>query len=252
MTVTIAATAQGFFTWRINRLTGCKWLSGGIALIIAMQFAAGAASTIGAFIVVDFMRFGELKAQISLWLVTSALADTAITITLSWYLHSNRTGFSRTDDIITKLIRITVQTGLITTVWALVDLIMFLAVPNPLHLMFNLPLPKLYSISLLSTLNARGGWGNDSMGLGRNTTGGISIPVSIEASHSHEHQPTVPQRFRGLKKVNYEETSFEMEVRPKPRAQESTDVQRDEYSAHQIKHDGDRSAWASESSYLPM
>ncbi|CAE6438515.1 unnamed protein product [Rhizoctonia solani] len=229
MTVTIAATAQGFFAWRINRLTGCKWLSWGIGLIIAVQFAAGAATTAGAF-----------KVQISLWLVTSAVADTAITIILSWYLHAHRTGFPKTDDIITRLIRVTVQTGLITTVWALADLIMYLIVPNPLHLLFNLPLPKLYSNSLLSTLNARGGWGNDSMGGGGNTTGGISIPVSIKTPRSHEHQPAVPWNFRGSKGMNYDESNFEMEVSRKSQARESTDIERDGYSVHEIKHDGRR------------
>ncbi|CAE6449412.1 unnamed protein product [Rhizoctonia solani] len=237
--VTIAATAQGFFAWRINRLTGCKWLSWGIGLIIAVQFAAGAATTAAAFKVVDFTRFGELK-QISLWLVTSAVADTAITIILSWYLHAHRTGFSKTDDIITRLIRITVQTGLITTVWALVDLVMYLIVPNPLHLLFNLPLPKLYSNSLLSTLNARGGWGNDSIGGGGNTTGGISIPISIKTPRSHEHQLAVPQNLRGSKGVNYEENSFEMEASCKSQAWESSDIERDGYSVQEIKHHGRR------------
>ncbi|KDN41710.1 hypothetical protein RSAG8_07241, partial [Rhizoctonia solani AG-8 WAC10335] len=241
MTVTIAATAQGFFVWRINRLTGCKWLSWGVGLVLAVQFAAGAATTVAAFRVVDFTRFGELKLQISLWLVSSAVADTAITVILSWYLHAHRTGFSKTDGIITRIIRITVQTGLFTTVWALVDLIMYLAVPNSLHLLFNLPLPKLYSNSLLSTLNARGGWGNDSMGGGGSSTGGISIPVSIKTPRSHERQLAVPQNLRGSKGVDYELNSFETKGSSKSRAQESTDIERGRYSVYESKHDGDRS-----------
>ncbi|CAE7202497.1 unnamed protein product [Rhizoctonia solani] len=240
ITVSIAATTQGFFAWRINRLTGCKWLSWGIGLVLAIQFAAGASTTAGAFRVVDFTRFDEMKAQISLWLVTSAVADTAITIILSWYLHAHRTGFSKTDDIITRLIRITVQTGLITTVWALVDLIMYLTVPNPLHLLFNLPLPKLYSNSLLSTLNARGGWGNDSMGGDGSTTGGISVPVSIKTPRSHEHQLTIPQNLQGPKGVDHKEYNFEMMESSNFRgARVSGDIERDGYSAHEIKPNGD-------------
>ncbi|KAJ1303218.1 hypothetical protein OPQ81_011417 [Rhizoctonia solani] len=241
ITVTIAATAQGFFVWRINRLTGCKWIGWGIGLVLAVQFAAGAATTIAAFKIVDFRRFNEMKVQISLWLVTSAIADTAITIVLSWYLHSHRTGFSKTDDLITRLIRVTVQTGLITTVWALIDLLMYLVVPNSLHLLFNLPLPKLYSNSLLSTLNARGGWGNDSIGGNGNTTGGISAPVSsIKTPRNQEHQSTAPNNLYGTRGVGGKQNCFEMGEASKPRVRESIDVERDGYSVHEFKRDGDR------------
>ncbi|CAE6346172.1 unnamed protein product [Rhizoctonia solani] len=240
MTVTIAATTQGFFAWRINRLTGSKWVSWAIALVLLVQFAAGAATTVGAWQVVDFTRFGELKAQISLWLVSSALADVIITVVLTWYLHTHRTGFSKTEDLIARLIRLTVQTGLITTLWALVDLIMYLAVPNPLHLLFNLPLPKLYSNSLLSTLNARGGWGDDSMQGSKNTTGGISIPMSIKMPRSHEHQAEVPRELEVSRTVEYEEGSFEMEDSSKSQVRELKDIEQGGYSVHEIKHGGDR------------
>ena len=60
---------------------------------------------------------------------------------------------------------VTVQTGLITSVWAIVDLIVFLSIvrarlypgrpslilllqPTGIHLIFNFPLSKLYSTSL--------------------------------------------------------------------------------------------------------
>ncbi|CAE6519108.1 unnamed protein product, partial [Rhizoctonia solani] len=236
MTVTIAASAQGFFVWRIKLLTGSKWLSLGIGLVLVVQLVAGAVTTAGAFRVVDFTRFDELKGPISLWLVTSAIADTAITIVLSWYLHTHRTGFAKTDDLVTKLIRITIQTGLITTLWALIDLIMYLTIPNPLHLLFNLPLPKLYGNSLLSTLNARGGWGNDSMGSGENTTGGISVSVSVKTPRSYEN-PAVPQNLRASKGIDCEANSFEMGMSSNSRTRESADIERGGYSAYGIKHD---------------
>ncbi|CEL62687.1 hypothetical protein RSOLAG1IB_05043 [Rhizoctonia solani AG-1 IB] len=240
MTVTIAGTTQGFFAWRISRLTGCKWISWGIALVLLTQFVAGAVTTVGAWQVVEFTRFGELKVQISLWLVTSAISDLAITIVLTWYLHTHRTGFPKTEDLIARLIRVTVQTGLITTLWAVLDLIIFLVVPNPLHLLFNLPLPKLYSNSLLSTLNARGGWGDDSMQGSRNTTGGISIPMSIATPRTHEHQLAVPRNTEGVKVTDFEENSFEMEESSKSRVRQSQDIEQGGYSVHELKHGGDR------------
>ncbi|QRW20095.1 transmembrane protein [Rhizoctonia solani] len=237
MTVTIAATTQGFFAWRINRLTGSKWVSWAIALVLLVQFAAGAATTVGAWQVIDFTRFGELKAQISLWLVTSAIADVMITIVLTWYLHTHRTGFSKTEDLIARLIRLTVQTGLITTLWALVDLIMYLAVVTK-------PITPLIQSStansLLSTLNARGGWGDDSMQGSKNTTGGISIPMSIKMPRSHEHQAEVPRELEVSRTVEYEEGSFEMEDSSKSQVRGLKDIEQGGYSVHEIKHGGDR------------
>ncbi|QRW20099.1 hypothetical protein RhiXN_09074 [Rhizoctonia solani] len=146
----------------------------GIALSAFIQFAAGLSSTIGAFIVQDFARFQELKAAVITWLGLSALTDVVITCILSWYLHTHRTGFSKTDDIITRLVRLTVQTGLITTLWATTDLILYLGWSHNLHLFFQLPLCKLYTNSLMSTLNSRAGWGGS---FTSSTTGNVD-PMS--------------------------------------------------------------------------
>ncbi|KAG8691556.1 hypothetical protein FRC11_001235 [Ceratobasidium sp. 423] len=100
---------------------------------------------------------------------------------------------------------------------------------------------KLYGNSLLSTLNARGGWGNGSMDGSGNATGGTSVPVSVQTPRSHEHRLSVPSwNHRGSGRIEYEENSFEMKGSSKSRARESTDIERDGYSAHEIRHGGDR------------
>jgi len=60
--------------------------------------------------------------------------------------------------MVDRIIRVSVQTGLITSMVAIVDLVVFLADPTGTHLMLNFPLCKLYSNSLISSLNSRGGW----------------------------------------------------------------------------------------------
>lgn len=159
MTVMISSTTQSFFAWRVAKLTGQAWLGWLIGLSSFIQFLCGTGVTIGCFIVQEFARFQELKVPVIIWLGLSALTDIVITCILSWYLHTHRTGFSRTDDVITRLVRLTVQTGLITTVWATVDLFIYLGMDNNMHLLFQLPLCKLYTNTLMSTLNSRVGWG---------------------------------------------------------------------------------------------
>ncbi|KAH7337128.1 hypothetical protein B0J17DRAFT_666379 [Rhizoctonia solani] len=159
MTVMISSSTQCFFAWRIAKLTGQSWMGWAIAFSALIQFFGGTATTVGTFILKEFSRFHELTIPVIIWLVLSAVTDVFITCILSWYLHTHRTGFSKTDDVITRLVRLTVQTGLITTVWATVDLIVYLCFTNNLHVFFQLPLCKLYTNSLMSTLNSRAGWG---------------------------------------------------------------------------------------------
>jgi hypothetical protein len=53
----------------------------------------------------------------------------------------------------------TVQTGLITTLWALLDLIAFVVEDSTtLYILFTFPLATIYTFSLMSTLNARHKW----------------------------------------------------------------------------------------------
>ncbi|CAE6398631.1 unnamed protein product [Rhizoctonia solani] len=158
MVVTVSSTVQSFFAWRIIKLTGRVWLGCMIGVMILVQFAAGLGGTIGGFIVKDFGRYQELTAVVITWLVSSVVTDTVITCILTWYLYTHRTGYSRTDDIISRLARNTIQTGLMVTIWATLNLILFIVMSplnNTVYLIFQLPLCKLYTVSLLSTLNSR-------------------------------------------------------------------------------------------------
>ncbi|KAG9018563.1 hypothetical protein FRB90_011392 [Tulasnella sp. 427] len=79
-----------------------------------------------------------------------------ITISLVSYLAKANSGFSQTDDVISKLIRTTVETGAVTATAATAELILFLVYKtNNLHMIPALALAKLYTNTLLATLNAR-------------------------------------------------------------------------------------------------
>ncbi|EIN11098.1 hypothetical protein PUNSTDRAFT_133149 [Punctularia strigosozonata HHB-11173 SS5] len=111
-----------------------------------------------------------MVAIVIVWLITAAVCDTAITISLSLYLRRHKTGFATTDRLVDRIIRTTVQNGLITAVWAITDLVVYLSTPTGLHLAFNFPLGKLYSCTLMSTLNSRAGGGYERPRMFPNTT----------------------------------------------------------------------------------
>jgi len=158
LTAIIALMVQMFFAWRVKVLTN-NWPSViFIAFCSVCQWCGGIGTAIACGIIPEFVHFQKFQVIVIIWLAFSAVADTSITLALVWHLRKHRTGFTMTDDIVNKIIRMTVQTGMITAVCAIIDLIAFLAIPSGLHLVFNLPLSKLYTNSLMSSLNSRAGW----------------------------------------------------------------------------------------------
>ena len=70
---------------------------------------------------------------------------------MMYYLHKARTPFAQTTALITKFIRITVETGLICATFAILDLSFFIAYKeNNYHLAPSIALSKIYANSLLA------------------------------------------------------------------------------------------------------
>ncbi|KIJ50226.1 hypothetical protein M422DRAFT_27310, partial [Sphaerobolus stellatus SS14] len=168
VTVLISVPVQLFFTWRIKGLTGSNVIPGLIVFFASCSFGGGTATTISVSIIREFARFHQFDSAIIIWLASSSLADIIITSTLVWSLRSRKTGHSKTDDVVNRIIVSTIQTGAITALFALLDFVLFLAIPHATaNFLVDFPLSKLYSNSLLSTLNTRTGWSNTLKGLKR-------------------------------------------------------------------------------------
>ncbi|KAH7882680.1 hypothetical protein F5I97DRAFT_1816535, partial [Phlebopus sp. FC_14] len=158
MTGIIGSSVQLFFAWRVHVIS--KSIPAVIAIVICavVNLLASLGTAIGDGIVLEFMMLRKLQVVVIIWLAAAAVGDVLITATLVWHLSRRKTGLAATDDLINRIMRLTVQTGLITAVCAVVDLAFYLTNANGIHLIFNLPLAKLYSNSLLSSLNYRGRW----------------------------------------------------------------------------------------------
>jgi len=152
-----ATIVQLFFAWRVKVLTNKTWVVSAIVFTSFGSFIGSFATAAAVHWVPRFQDFQKVQGLVSLWLGSTAACDVAITIALTWHLQRHKTGVSETDDILNKIIRLTMSNGLVTALWALANLIAFLASSTGLHLVFNLPLAKLYTNSLMSSLNARAG-----------------------------------------------------------------------------------------------
>ncbi|OCH87970.1 hypothetical protein OBBRIDRAFT_759000 [Obba rivulosa] len=158
MTAIIALQVQLFFAWRVKVLTGSIPAVVLIVICSLFQFFGGLGTAIAVGMIPEFVQFQRFKAIVIVWLAFSSIADVAITFALVWHLRKHKTGFAATDDIVNRVIRMTVQTGLVTALWASIDLVAYLTSSSGLHLIFNIPLAKLYTNSLMSSLNSRAGW----------------------------------------------------------------------------------------------
>ncbi|KAI0031471.1 hypothetical protein K488DRAFT_52036, partial [Vararia minispora EC-137] len=152
---TIGALVQCFFGWRVSVLTGSRLMAVVVWVLAVTQCGAGLATGAMTIRITHFQQFIQFKSAVIVWLAGSAACDVYITIVLVWFLRGHKSGYKFSDDVRLRLLRRTIQTGLVTTLVATIDLILFL---TEVHLAFNYTLAKLYTNSLLSSLNSRSGW----------------------------------------------------------------------------------------------
>ncbi|KAF8909956.1 hypothetical protein CPB85DRAFT_1435440 [Mucidula mucida] len=104
-----------------------------------------------------------------------AACDLAITVIMVLYLEKSKTGFRKSTDMINRLIIFTFNTGIPTTICALMSLICLNAIPSTfLYIFFYLIMGRFYTNSILVTLNSR-----DYIRDGRRSEGSASNDISM-------------------------------------------------------------------------
>ncbi|KAJ6481574.1 hypothetical protein C8R47DRAFT_1218349 [Mycena vitilis] len=150
--VLVSTPIQIFFAWRIWTITKMVWVPVIISVFAVAALAGGLWTAIKITIIKEFVYKPLLHPSALLWFLASCVSDILITISLS----HRKTGFVATDSVIDKIIRTTIQTGLVTSVFSVLDVICFMVFPHyAINFVWDLALSKLYSNALLSTLNAR-------------------------------------------------------------------------------------------------
>jgi len=157
MTGIVSCIVQLFFAWRIWVISRSMYIPIIISVFSVVQAAAGIWAGIHAKIIGIWSEVQKRNGPPTIvWLGGTAICDVLITITMFYCLSTSRNGFRATNAILVKFIRLTIETGLVTSTLAVLDLVMFLAVQDAnYHLAPATMLSKLYSNSLMVLLNAR-------------------------------------------------------------------------------------------------
>jgi len=145
-----------FFSYRIWKLSNVLWPT--ILVLINTVIVWGNA-------IASAVKIAQLKSISDIshfaWLVrwefgAAAGTDILITVILCFLLYRKKTGFKQTDFLVSTLIIYTINTGALTTVLALICMIVNITQPTTyVYMGIYFTLPKFFLNALLATLNAR-------------------------------------------------------------------------------------------------
>ncbi|KAJ7281490.1 hypothetical protein C8J57DRAFT_1297788 [Mycena rebaudengoi] len=152
----IATMVQQFYCWRIYKI-GKSWL---LSVAVSMvSWSSCVMLTLYSVKAVELELLSEVITLKQLSVVAntlSAVSDIVISIVLVILLHSAKTGFRKSTDVINRLMVFTFNTGLPTSICALIATISITAWPDTfIYIFFFLLLGRLYTNSILVTLNSR-------------------------------------------------------------------------------------------------
>ncbi|KAF8126437.1 hypothetical protein K438DRAFT_1890621 [Mycena galopus ATCC 62051] len=138
------------------KLTQSKCLVVILGTLSAGGFVFGWISGLKSEVIKEVGKLYQIVPLVTCWLILLSAVDLLITAILIIVLSRSKTGFRRTDTIINRLIRGAIQTGLFASMFALGDLLSFILAPTTtFYAMFAFPIGRVYTITLLDTLNAR-------------------------------------------------------------------------------------------------
>ncbi|KAH8818898.1 hypothetical protein DL96DRAFT_1534396 [Flagelloscypha sp. PMI_526] len=179
-----ALIVQIFLINRLYRLTRQFWLYVLLTSAAVVACLCGTVACIWCGIIFDATKLAPVIPLAIAWLAIVASVDIAITVTLSRALWRCKTGLSRTNTIINRCIKASIQSGLFSSVIAIANLAGFVFWNNTyINLIFGWPSGRIYSNSLLYTLVVRKELADIANGMTDGlSTGSFSFSVSPQIS----------------------------------------------------------------------
>ncbi|KAJ7871568.1 hypothetical protein B0H13DRAFT_2060462 [Mycena leptocephala] len=150
----VSAPIQMFAAWRIKVITESYIIPAFVSLLALASCSSGIALFVTVLQTPKFRDFDKFKTVATMWLVCSAACDILIAGGMTYALLIRKTGFS--DGYINRIVRLTIETGSLTAIFALVNVMLFLVFPfTTLNFIVAFPRPNLYTCSVLAMLNSR-------------------------------------------------------------------------------------------------
>jgi len=183
------------YSRRVWKISHNPYIIGLIAITSASAFGGGFAFAIEAFIHKTFANFSHISYLLYIALGSAVAADILIASSLCLSLSRSRTGFKRTDSIVTILILYAVNSSVLTTLCSAACLITYTVWPKQFTFIgIYVCLSNLFLNSLLAMLNGRQSLKRRFNGLSKGSplyfSGASSKPA--EFVHSFTSKETYP------------------------------------------------------------
>ncbi|KAF9024652.1 hypothetical protein BDZ89DRAFT_115454 [Hymenopellis radicata] len=152
-----AIPVQTFLTYRIWQFSNSRILC---AFLAALILGAAVPAWIASIQVVRKSALTQRGAAVTtayVWLSLSAACDALLSAIMIFYLRRQKTAFKHTNRIISRYIQLSIQSALPVTLCAIVILVLLATTSTQknIHYPFALSLGRFYTITFLTTLNAR-------------------------------------------------------------------------------------------------
>ncbi|KIJ49762.1 hypothetical protein M422DRAFT_246113 [Sphaerobolus stellatus SS14] len=152
----ISCIVQLYFARRIWLLGNSVIVPGIVALLAFLQCSAGIASGVRDARVVTFTNLPAVFVEFPLWVGVSAAVDVLIALAMTYYLLQKRTFFHETQVLLSRLIRLSIETGSVTAALAILDIILYYGFPKKQFFITPCTVQaKLYTNTLMVALNSR-------------------------------------------------------------------------------------------------
>ncbi|PBK94615.1 hypothetical protein ARMGADRAFT_59573 [Armillaria gallica] len=154
----VAGVGQVFYAYRIFVLSKSRIIPIFVICVSLTSSVAAMITGVYSYQSGDILKFNDRKTDIAagIWCGGSALCDILIAICMTYYLMRSNTSFRRTRILVTRLIRLIIETGSVTAVVALLAFILFVGFPHQnFYPICAQLMPKLYANTVYMVLNSR-------------------------------------------------------------------------------------------------
>ncbi|KAJ6580021.1 hypothetical protein DFH09DRAFT_324494 [Mycena vulgaris] len=159
MSALVALIGQSFYAYRVHVLSRSLLIPVLIIVVSIDGSVGGFMSGVYGFKArhnITLLKNQNTAWAAGLWLGGSALSDIMIAVCMTYYLSKNDTGFRQTHVLVSKLTRLTIETGSVTALVTLITLALFYVFPDKTY--YSTPgsvIPKLYANTMFAVLNSR-------------------------------------------------------------------------------------------------
>ncbi|KAF4613883.1 hypothetical protein D9613_007533 [Agrocybe pediades] len=219
----VSLVVQMFYAYRIMILSKSKVMAGLIFCLALIQWAGGIATGVIARQqpnLSDFL-FKDTYITLGFWNGGAALCDVLIAASMTYYLSKGNRGseWQATQRVLSKLIRLIIETGTITAAVAIVNLILSVLPGKPTYYQTSSGvLGKLYSNTMMAVFNSRITFGRNHVSLyeseePRSTSSGVSPrtypQAAIMVTRNVNNDYDVPlETWQTSKKMQHESGDF--------------------------------------------